>query len=330
MARTKKRAAKDGRHSPVSFVTPMAAQSVKVLPSGKEWLYELKIDGYRALLMKDGKRVEIRSRRDNVLTRTYPGVADDTLHVNADQVVLDGEVVAVDENGRPSFQALQHRGSHRGYEIVFYVFDVLHLNGFDLTSLPLIERRALLPQLLQGTGLRQCPELSGSVDEIVAAVRAMGLEGVVAKRRSSIYQPGERSSDWQKLQLQRQQELVIGGYRPDGQNVDALIVGYYDEIGLRFAGKVRAGLVAHLRRDIAKQLRPLHAGRCPFVDLPNVKTSRWGGGVSEEEMRQIQWLRPELVAQIAFVEWTSDNRLRASSFLGMRTDKAASEVRREG
>jgi bifunctional non-homologous end joining protein LigD len=329
MARKKKRAAMDGQHSPISFVTPMAAQNVKTLPTGEDWLYELKIDGYRALLMKEGGRVEIRSRRDNELTRTYPGVADAMLRVNADQAVLDGEVVAIDENGRPSFQALQHRGSHPGYQIAFYVFDVLHLNGFDLMNVPLIERRALLPQLLDGTGLRRTPELPGTVDDIVAAVRGMGLEGIVAKRRSSIYQPGERSPDWQKLQLQRQQELVIGGYRPDGQNVDALIVGYYDEIGLRFAGKVRAGLVAHLRRDIAKQLRPFHAGRCPFVDLPNVKTSRWGGGVSEEEMRQIQWLRPELVAQIAFVEWTADNRLRASSFLGMRTDKLASEVTRE-
>jgi bifunctional non-homologous end joining protein LigD len=330
MARKKKRAAMDGQHSSISFVIPMAAQGVKALPSGKEWLYELKIDGYRALLMKDGGHVEIRSRRDNELTRTYPGVAAETLLVNADQVVLDGEVVAVDDSGRPSFQALQHRGSHRGYQIVFYVFDVLHLNGFDLMNVPLSERRALLPQLLEGTGLRQSIELPGSVDEIVAAVRGMGLEGIVAKRRDSIYQPGERSPDWQKLQLQRQQELVIGGYRPDGQNVDALIVGFYDEVGLRFAGKVRAGLVAHLRRDIAKQLRPFHAERCPFVDLPNVKTSRWGGGVSAEEMRQIQWLRPELVAQIAFVEWTADNRLRASSFLGMRTDKLASEVTREG
>jgi bifunctional non-homologous end joining protein LigD len=313
----------------ISFVTPMAAQSVKTLPAGKEWLYELKIDGYRALLMKDGERVEIRSRRDNVLTRTYRGVADATLRVNADQVMLDGELVAVDASGRPSFQALQHRGSHPGYQIVFYVFDVLHLNGFDLMNLPLSERRELLPQLLEGTGLRQSIELPGTVDEIIAAVRGMGLEGIVAKRRDSLYQPGERSPDWQKLQLQRQQELVIGGYRPDGQNVDALIVGYYDEVGLRFAGKVRAGLVAHLRRDIARQLRPFHAARCPFADLPNVKTSRWGGGVSAEEMRQIQWLRPELVAQIAFVEWTADHRLRASSFLGMRTDKAASEVRRE-
>jgi bifunctional non-homologous end joining protein LigD len=329
MARKKTRAAMDGQHSPVSFVTPMAAQSVKALPSGEEWLYELKIDGYRALLLKEGRRVEIRSRRDNELTRTYPGIAAAIRRVNAEQVVLDGEIVAVDDSGRPSFQALQHRGSHPGYQILFYVFDVLHLNGFDLMSLPLIERRELLPRLLEGTPLRQCMELPGSVEDIVAAVRGMGLEGVVAKRKSSIYQPGERTPDWQKLQLQRQQELVIGGYRPDGQNVDALIVGYYDEVGLRFAGKVRAGLVTHLRRDIAKQLRPLHAERCPFVDLPNVKTSRWGGGVSAEEMRLIQWLRPELVAQIAFVEWTSDKRLRASSFVAMRTDKVASEVTRE-
>jgi bifunctional non-homologous end joining protein LigD len=151
--------------------------------------------------------------------------------------MLDGEIVAVDSAGRPSFQALQHRGSHPGYEIVFYAFDVLHLNGHDLMNLPLVDRRDLLAPLLKDTGLRQSIELPGTAEEIVEAVRAMGLEGVIAKRKRSVYQPGERSEDWQKLKLQHEQEFVIGGYRPDGQGVDALIVGYYDEEGLRFAGK---------------------------------------------------------------------------------------------
>jgi bifunctional non-homologous end joining protein LigD len=329
MAEKKKRAAKDAPPSAMAFVTPMAAENVQVLPRGKDWLYELKIDGYRALLMKEGDRIEIRSRRDNLLTRSYPGVVSAARRLKSVQVMLDGEVVAIDASGRPSFQALQHRGSHRGYEIVFYVFDVLHLEGHDLKSLPLIKRREVLPELLHNTGLRLSAELPGTPEEIVEAVRAMGLEGVIAKNKRSIYQPGERSTDWQKLKLQHQQEFVIGGYRPDGQSVDALIVGYYDDQGLRFAGKVRAGLIPHVRRELVRTLQPFHAPLCPFVDLPSEKTSRWGGGVSRDDMKQIQWLKPEAVAQIAFVEWTADGRLRASEYLGLRSDKTPREVQRE-
>lgn len=329
MAGRRKRSQQALPRSSMQFVTPMAAQNVKALPTGKDWLYELKIDGYRALLMKEGTRIEIRSRRDNVLTRSYPSIVKAAERLAVDKVMLDGEIVAIDTSGRPSFQALQHRGAQPGYEIAFYAFDVLHLEGRDLQALPLTKRREVLPELLKDTGLRLPIELPGSAAEVVQAVRSMRLEGVIAKRKSSTYQPGDRSEDWQKLKLQAQQEFVVGGYRPDGQSVDALIVGYYDDQGLRFAGKVRAGLIPHVRRELMRELRPYHAGTCPFIDLPNMKVSRWGGGVSKEEMKQIQWLRPGAVAQIAFVEWTDDGRLRASEFLGMRSDKVAREVRRE-
>ena len=130
--------------------------------------------------------------------------------------------------------------------------------------------------------------------------------------------------------LQNQQEFVIGGYRPAGSNgIDALLVGYYDDTGLRFAGKVRAGFVPHLRREVFKALKPHHVDECPFVDLPHSKSSRWGGGVTADEMREMQWVKPELVAQIRFVEWTAEGRLRHAAFLGLRSDKSAREVRRE-
>ena len=131
------------------------------------------------------------------------------------------------------------------------------------------------------------------------------------------------------MKLELQQEFVIGGYRPGSNGIDALLVGYHDDSGLRFAGKVRAGFVAHVRREVFKRLKERHADRCPFVDLPNSKSSRWGGGVTAEEMREMQWVKPELVAQIRFVEWTAEGRLRHSAFLGLRTDKEAREVRRE-
>jgi bifunctional non-homologous end joining protein LigD len=307
----------------------MAAQIVKKLPEGDDWTYELKFDGYRALIIKTKQQVEVRSRKNKDLTRMYPALAAAGQRLNADQAIVDGEIVALDPQGRPSFQALQHRGSHPGHQIVFYAFDLLHLDGTDLTAEPLLKRRARLARVLDGSGLLPSQELPGTVAAIVDAVRGLGLEGVVAKRKDSLYEPGERSDAWQKLKLENQQEFVIGGYRPGSNGIDALLVGYYDETGLRFAGKVRAGFVPHLRREVFKALKPHHVDDCPFVDLPNSKSSRWGGGVTADEMREMQWVRPELVAQIRFVEWTAEGRLRHAAFLGLRSDKSAREVRRE-
>jgi bifunctional non-homologous end joining protein LigD len=153
---------------------------------------------------------------------------------------------------------------------------------------------------------------------------------VIAKRKDSLYQPGERSGDWVKLKLEAQQELVIGGYRPDGpDSIDALLVGFYEGKELRFAGKVRAGFVPHVRRELRTQLKPLRISECPFANLPDARLSRWGAGITADQMQEMQWVKPRLVAQIRFVEWTSDDRLRHARFLGLRSDKSAKDVRRE-
>ena len=206
---TRKRRAAQGVRSPdkrqtPTFVTPMAALLVDVLPEGSEWSYELKLDGYRALIIKDGASIRIRSRNDKDLMQMYPAVAAAGRRLQADQAVIDGEIVAVDEQGRPSFQALQHRGTHPRHTIVFYAFDLLHLNGEDTTALPLKARRAKLVQVIEESGLLLSLELPGSVADIVSTVRAMQLEGVVAKRKDSPYEAGERSGTWQKLKLERQ------------------------------------------------------------------------------------------------------------------------------
>jgi len=238
----------------------MAAQPVKTLPEGPDWLYEVKWDGYRALLIKDGSRVQIRSRNDKNLTAMYPGIAAALQRLKVVRAVFDGEIVALADDGRPSFQALQHRGSHAHWQIVFCAFDLLHRDGTDLTGRPLEARRALLGDLLpdQVGTLRAATELKGTAAEVVEAVRGVGLEGVVAKRRNSVYTPGERSADWVKLRLDSQQEFVIGGYRPDGaDSLDALLVGFYEGGELRFAGKVRAGFITRARRDLVEKLKPL-------------------------------------------------------------------------
>ena len=306
----------------------MAATLVQALPEGDDWLYEVKLDGYRALVVKDGADVQLRSRNDRNLTAAYPTVAAAGSRIHAARAIVDGEIVAVDARGRPSFQALQNRGSYPGYVIAFYAFDLLHLDGEELTALPLETRKRRLTDLLRGSGLLLSASLPGTASQVIAAVRQLGLEGVVAKRKSSAYLPGVRSASWQKLKLDRQQEFVIGGYRPGTHGIDALLVGFYEEGRLLFAGKVRAGFTPHVRRDVHAKLRPLHAAPCPFADLPDSRSSRWGGGVTAEQMAEMQWLRPVLVAQIRFVEWTVDGHLRHAAFVGLRDDKGAAEVTR--
>jgi len=309
----------------------MAAQTVKELPQGDEWLYEPKLDGYRALVLKDGERLQVLSRNHKDLTQMYPRVAAAGQRLNARQAVIDGEIVALAEDGRPSFQALQHRASHLRHQIVFYAFDVLHLDGRNLMDEPLIKRRARLLKLVgENVTIRLSRDLPGSVADIVQTLRAAGIEGVVAKRKRSTYQPGERSGDWVKLKLEQQQEFVIGGYKLEGSTgLDTLLVGYYEGKKLQFAGKVRAGMVPHVRREVLEILKPLATPECPFANLPDADAGRWGGGISAQQMREMRWTRPEVVAQVRFTEWTADHRLRHAAFLGLRFDKSATEVHRE-
>jgi bifunctional non-homologous end joining protein LigD len=307
----------------------MAAQLVDRLPEGREWSYEVKFDGYRALLLKNAGRVQVRSRNDKDLTHTYPGIRAAALRLRADSAIVDGEIVAVDATGHPSFQALQHRSAHAGHSILFYAFDLLYVDGRDLTGARLGERRARLSGVIEGSGVLLSEELHGPLDGIIEAVRGLGLEGIVAKRRDSRYAAGQRGGAWLKLKLEKQQEFVVGGYRPGPHGVDALVVGYYERRSLRFAAKVRAGFTPHVRREVFARLAPLHAVRCPFADLPHVGTSRWGGGITVEEMQEMQWITPTAVAQIRFVEWTGEGHLRHAAFIALRDDKDPRTVRRE-
>ena len=311
------------------FIPPMTAVPVQSLPEGEQWLYELKLDGYRALLIKDSAKIRIVSRNEKDLTANYPSVAGAAGRLKAVSAVLDGEVVALDAQGRPSFQALQHRSAHPSHVIAYYAFDLLHLDGRDLTTEPLDRRRKELPRVLKGSGILLSDELKGTAAKVTEAVARLGLEGVIAKRRDSRYDAGLRSGAWVKRKLDRQQEFVIGGFRPGTHGIDALLVGFYEGKQLKFAGKVRAGFTPHLRREVFAAVAALTTAKCPFADLPNSKTSHWGGGVTAEQMAEMTWVRPTLVAQIRFVEWTEDQHLRHAAFIALRGDKPARQVRRE-
>jgi bifunctional non-homologous end joining protein LigD len=242
--------------------------------------------------------------------------------------VLDGEIVALDAQGRPSFQALHH-WSTAGLSIVYYAFDLLHLNGRDLLREPLDARRSALREIVDGSDVLLSDPLPGSPQQIAAAVRRLHLEGVVAKRRRSVYEPGKRSDAWMKVRFAKHQELVIGGFKPNATSFDSLLVGYYEGRTLLCAGKVRNGFTPHIRGEVYERLRPLVTPKCPFANLPTSRTSHWGEGITAEEMTVLRWVKPLLVAEISFVEWTRDGSLRHAAFLGLRDDKPPRQVRRE-
>jgi bifunctional non-homologous end joining protein LigD len=309
----------------------MLAVSAATLPTGAEWSYEVKWDGYRAQGVKNGTAVSLASRNLKNITRQFPEVAQAVSRLRAKSAVIDGEVVALDADGRPSFQALHH-STTTGLTVVFYAFDLLHLNGKDLTRVPLDDRRAALRQIVVATAdpaLLLSEPLPGTPEQIANAVQRLGLEGVVAKRRRSAYAAGRRSDAWVKVRFAKRQEFVIGGYKPNATNFDSLLVGYFDGAKLVCAGKVRSGFTPHLRIEVFRELRPLDATRCPFVNLPSTKTGHWGEGITAEEMETLRWLKPLRVAEVSFAEWTRDGSLRHAAFVGLRGDKAAREIRRE-
>jgi bifunctional non-homologous end joining protein LigD len=310
-------------------VAPMMATAAAVLPSGPEWSYEVKWDGYRAQGVKRGAAVTLASRNLANITRQYRGVAEAVQSVHAADAVIDGEIVALDADGRPSFQALHH-SDFAGLSIVFYAFDLLHLDGRDLLRVPLDERRIALRGVVSGTGVLLSDALPGTAATIEREVRTLGLEGVVAKRRRSIYSPGRRSDAWIKVRFTKRQELVIGGFKPDpADGFDSLIVGYYEGGALMSAGKVRAGFTPATRAKLMALLKPLAVKRCPFKNLPSAKSGHWGEGISADEMRELRWVKPALVAEIGFTEWTRDGSLRHAAFVALRTDKDPAAVRRE-
>jgi bifunctional non-homologous end joining protein LigD len=311
---------------PPRVPSPMMATPASTLPVGDDWSYEVKWDGYRTLALKDGPRVRLFSRNLKDVTGAYPSVARTLGELKAAAALVDGELVAIDEQGRPSFQALHHQAAH---VVVFYAFDLLLLGERDLTREPLDSRRKQLAAAVTGTSILLSEPLPGTPAQIERAVRELGLEGVVAKRRSSRYEAGRRSDKWLKVKFSRRQEFVVGGYRPANNGFDSLLVGYYEGSRLYYAGKVRAGFTTHSRAELMRQLAPLSRRSCPFVNLPSTRSSHWGEGVTQEDMAAIEWVRPSVVVEIAFTEWTRDNNLRHAAYVGLREDKPAREVRRE-
>jgi bifunctional non-homologous end joining protein LigD len=289
-------------------------------------LHEAKYDGYRIGARVVGDTVELVSRRDQDWTAAFPGVADAVRALGLGAALLDGEAAILGPDGKTSFQLLQNAFENGvARNAVYFVFDLLSLGGKDISKLPLEERKAVLVEIVgtkQDGIIRYASHIIGDGAAIHRQACAMGLEGIVSKRRDASYKWAKRDPSWQKVKCVLRQEFVIGGFtEPEGsrEGIGALLIGYYDDKGeLVYSGKVGTGFTHALARDLRKRLEAIAARESPFANAPP-EAARWG----------THWVRPKLVGEVQFTEWTNDGTLRHPSFQGMRADKKPADVRRE-
>lgn len=317
-------------NAPPRYVEAMQCKPVAELPKEGGWAFELKFDGFRCLAVKHGSKVTLFSRNHKSLGERFPDLLP-AFAAQPGDFALDGEIVALDEKGKPSFQLLQNN-RNKPLSVFFYAFDLLHYEGRDLTGSTLKERRARLDAMSRSfeDPLRLSSLLPGETEEMLSAVKIMGLEGVVGKKLSSLYEAGERSGAWVKRRINQEQEFVIGGFVPGSKGFERLLLGVYHGRKFTYVGKLPNGFVEQTRRALFPKLEALRIQSCPFANLPEPKGgSRWGEALTAEKMKECVWVRPKLVCQVGFVEWTSGGKLRHPAFLGIREDKRAGSVVRE-
>ena len=318
------------------FIEPMKAKLVEKPPATGNWFYELKFDGIRLIAVKRDEKVSLLSRNQNDLSGRFPEIVEAIENLSPRECVIDGEVVAVDDKGRSSFQLLQaHEMEGRKSPIYFYAFDLLQLDGKSLIELPLEARKNVLEKLCADAGdpLRYSGAIGSDAKRLLEEVQRRGLEGLIGKQRNSVYEPGRRSGAWIKLKCVNEQEFIIGGYTPPQgarKHFGAILVGYYENNKLVFAGKVGTGFTTKSLSMLHKKFQNETCYDCPFVDLPSRQDGQWVLGITPSMMKKMHWVNPKFVAQIKFAEWTRDGKLRAPVFLGLREDKKPTDVVREG
>jgi bifunctional non-homologous end joining protein LigD len=312
------------------FLEPMKAATAPAPSHDGRWLYEVKFDGFRVLAIKNGAKVELWSRNIKPLNERFPEVAAAVAKLATPRCILDGEVCALDGEGRSSFQLLQN-AADTGHPVVYYVFDLLHQGNQDLRRLPLTERKTHLETVLLKAvdPIRASAFFTENPAKVIDKMRAVGAEGAIAKLRDSPYETGHRSGAWVKIKFQKAQEFVIAGYtlpKKSRRYFGALLLGYYRRKHLIFAGRVGTGFNDKTLREIYKKLQPL-ASDVPLIEEVQEPSGRWRPkGWKASDTR---WVQPRLVAQVQFTEWTEDGILRHPSFQGLRSDKKPADVVRE-
>ena len=329
------RPALPGKKAPFpTRLMPMLAHVAEQPFSHPDWLFEPKLDGFRVLAFVRRGQAALRSRNETDLTAVFPEIASELSALPEEELVLDGEVVALDERGLPDFQLLQQRTgfteklhaprrSNGAIRVVYYPFDLLYLNGMDLRRASLAERKKVLAQVLvPGDYVKSMDYVDGDGESFFRAAQQMGLEGMVAKHRDGAYEPGVRSKSWLKVKGIHEQEFLIAGYtRGEGarsETFGALLLAYYQGGDLRYAGRVGSGFDESSLDELWRLLQPLAVERLPFAEAP-----------SDLEGVEVRWVRPELVARVKFTQWTEGERLRAPVFNGLRSDVEPTAVGRE-
>jgi bifunctional non-homologous end joining protein LigD len=306
------------------FLSPQLATLVKEPPSGDEWIHELKFDGYRMLCRIDRGRVTFWSRNGKDWTEKFLNVIEAVKLLKLTSAILDGEIVIVDAQGRTSFQKLQRAmGKATTSGFAYEVFDLIYLDGFDLTSTPLTDRKTLLRDVVGSTTrgvVRYSEHIQGNGDEFFKHACEYDIEGIVSKLAKSPYE-STRNRNWLKVKCVKQQEFVIAGYTPSSKGLlgfGSLVLGVYEKGKLVYAGRVGTGFTFKQRGDLKKQLDKLARKNSPLVAIPK-----------DPGLRLTQWTEPKMIAEVAFMEWTSDGSIRHPSFQGLREDKNPEDVIRE-
>jgi bifunctional non-homologous end joining protein LigD len=300
-------------------VKPMLATLVDEPFDGDDWLYEIKWDGYRAIGTWDGKKAELYSRNGLDFSQRYKPV-EEALRNLTEPAVLDGEVVMTDKTGKSHFELLQNYSRGAKGQLIYYVFDLLWLDGRDLTGSPLIERKKLLQKLVQGNGvIRYSDHIEAQGKQFFRAAQKQGLEGIMAKRKNSTYKLDRRSEEWLKIKVHKRQEVVIGGFtEPKGSRkyIGALLVGIYKAKKLKYVGHVGGGIPPAQLKPLRQQLEKLERNNSPFSE--KIKPNS-----------PVHWVDPEILCEVTFSEWTNDDRMRQPIFVALRTDKKPREVTKE-
>jgi DNA ligase D-like protein (predicted ligase) len=311
-----------------TFIPPMELLAVRRLPEGPDWSYEVKLDGYRAQAIQ-GARFRLLSRRGKDFSAQFPETNRALSSAVPTGSVIDGELAAVNAQGRPDFQLIQNSKTS-GAQVIFFAFDLLMLGGRDLRTLALSQRQNLLRDSLRTSDLVQVSEtFHVPLSRMISLAEEHSLEGVVAKRVDSRYESGRRSGAWQKLCLIQAQEFVVGGFTAGDRGIASLLIGFYRGRDLHYCASVRAGFVPASRHALYEQLERFITSRCPFANVPERTPGRWGQGLTAEKMQSCVWVRPRMVARCSFQEWTANDHLRRVSYVGLRYDKVASEVIKE-
>lgn len=306
------------------FLAPQLATLVKEAPAGDQWVHELKFDGYRMICRIARGKVQFWSRNGKDWTTKFPNLVEAMKSLPAKTAILDGEIVIVDEDGRSSFQKLQ-RAMGKGVTatFVYEAFDILYLDGFNLTQAPLLQRKLLLKKLCKAAGqdsVVYSEHIEGNGEAFFKEACKHGIEGIISKLADSKYE-STRNKSWLKVKCNKEQEFVIAGYTPTSTSLPgfgSLILGVYEKGKLVYAGRVGTGFSFKKRIELKKQLDKLARAKSPFAITPK-----------DPGLREAVWTEPKLVAQVAFTEWTSDGSIRHPSFKGLREDKSAREVIRE-